>query len=259
MIVREAAIRIIVPSRSVGEQSRAHERADWEGQRAADFPAAPCEKTPPSLPDFAWNRTFQLPILRHLVLLIEALPMPRIQFHRLLVGLLIVSCLAGGCVRRRMTIRSNPPGATVYVDDQPIGTTPASSSFVYYGTRKIQLVKDGYETLTVKHKFAPPWYQIPPLDFISENLVPTELRDERILELELEPQRLVSVPELMDRAQQLRDSSRLRVRPAATGTPYYEPPSGELLPPSDAYPPAYSPPPAETGDGRLPPAYFPDR
>ena len=32
--------------------------------------------------------------------------------------LLLACLLTTGCVRRRMTIRSNPPGATVYVDDQ---------------------------------------------------------------------------------------------------------------------------------------------
>lgn len=50
---------------------------------------------------------------------------------------------AGGCVQRRMTVRSNPPGALVYVDDYQIGTTPVSTDFIYYGTRKIRLVKDG--------------------------------------------------------------------------------------------------------------------
>jgi hypothetical protein len=73
------------------------------------------------------------------------------QFRRGLVGLLACCACAGqsGCVQRRITIRSNPPGALVYVDDYPIGTTPVSTSFVYYGTRKVRLVLSGYETLTV--------------------------------------------------------------------------------------------------------------
>ena len=36
----------------------------------------------------------------------------------------VVLATAGGCVERRMTIRSNPPGALVYVDDYEIGITP---------------------------------------------------------------------------------------------------------------------------------------
>ena len=96
----------------------------------------------------------------------------------------------------------------MYVDDQEIGETPVSTSFTYYGTRKIQLVRDGYETMTVKQKFQAPWYQIPPLDFFSENLTTKELRDERIVDFELEPQRVVPVNELVERAQQLRQSTQ---------------------------------------------------
>ena len=59
-----------------------------------------------------------------------------------------------------MTVRSNPPGALVYVDDYQIGTTPVSTDFVYYGTRKIRLIKDGYDTLTVQQPFPVPWYEI---------------------------------------------------------------------------------------------------
>ena len=77
-----------------------------------------------------------------------------------------------GCVQRRLTIRSNPPGALVYVDDYQIGTTPVSTDFVYYGTRKIRLVLSGYETLTVLQPIPTPWYEFPGLDFVSENLVP---------------------------------------------------------------------------------------
>ena len=80
-----------------------------------------------------------------------------------------------------MTVRTNPPGALLYVDDYEIGTTPVSASFTYYGTRKIRLVKDGYETLTVMQSIPPPWYEFPPLDFVSENFVPGQIHDQRRL------------------------------------------------------------------------------
>ena len=103
-----------------------------------------------------------------------------------------------------MMIRSNPPGALVYVDDYEIGTTPVATDFTYYGTRKIRLVKDGYETLTVMQPVRPPWYQISPLDFVSENLVPWEVRDERAFAYQLTPQRVVPTEELRARAEQMR-------------------------------------------------------
>jgi len=141
------------------------------------------------------------------------------------VIVLALGALSCGCVERRMTIRSNPPGALVYVDDYEIGTTPASTSFTYYGTRKIRLVKDGYETLTVLQRFDPPWYQFFPLDFVSENLVPWEIRDSRTIDFQLVPQRIVPTPELLQRGENLRQRRR---GPAATVSP----PANALPPPA---------------------------
>jgi hypothetical protein len=113
-------------------------------------------------------------------------------------------CFSFGCVRRRLTVRTHPPGAQVFVDDQEIGTTPCSSSFVYYGTRKVTLMKDGYRTETLYQKINPPWYQIPPLDFVSENLLIRELRDERVVDVQLVPQEIVPQAKLLERANSLR-------------------------------------------------------
>ena len=91
----------------------------------------------------------------------------------------------------------NPPGALVYVDNQQIGTTPCSVDFTYYGTREIRLIKPGYETLTVNQPIPTPWYQIPPLDFVSENLVPTKIRDNRTVTYDLAPQLIVPTEQLV--------------------------------------------------------------
>jgi hypothetical protein len=129
--------------------------------------------------------------------------------RRLIVVALAAGCrLPGGCLRRRLTVRSNPPGAQVFVDDQEIGATPCSAAFVYYGTRKITVMKDGYRTETVFQKLNPPWYEIPPLDFVTENLSPRETRDERIVDIELVPEEIVPPERLLERAQALRDSAR---------------------------------------------------
>ena len=121
----------------------------------------------------------------------------------LIAALMLVSSMQG-CVRRRMTIRSNPPGAQVYVDNYEIGTTPVSTDFIYYGTRQIRLEKDGYETLTVSEPIRPPWYQIPPLDFFAENVVPGEIRDQRDLNFTMAPQALVPTGEVLRRGEELR-------------------------------------------------------
>ena len=107
-----------------------------------------------------------------------------------------------------MTVRTSPPGAVVSVDNQLIGTSPAASSFTYYGTREFRIEKDGYRTETIKRRINPPWYQAPVLDFITETLWPFEIRDERIIDVQLVPQTFEPTPEVLQRADQLRAQSR---------------------------------------------------
>jgi hypothetical protein len=154
-------------------------------------------------------------------------------------GMLALAALSvsTGCVERRMTIRSNPPGALVYVDNVEIGTTPASHRFLYYGTREIRLVKAGYETLTVMQPIATPWYQIPPFDFVSDNLTPWEVRDERDFVYQMVPLRNVPTEEIMSRAEQLRGSV-LSTAPVAN--PSVVVPGPAAVPPIAA-PPATAP------------------
>ena len=113
-----------------------------------------------------------------------------------------------GCVRRRMTVRTNPPGATVSVDNQVIGTTPAATSFTYYGTREFRIEKDGYRTETIREKIKTPWYEIPVIDFFTETLWPGEIRDERIIDVQLVPKTLEPTDTVIQRADSLRSQSR---------------------------------------------------
>ena len=124
-----------------------------------------------------------------------------------------------GCVQRRLTIRSNPPGALVYVDDYEIGRTPCSTPFTYYGKRKFRLVLDGYETLTTEQRVMFPWYQVIGVDFVAENLAPWEIRDERNLVFNLQPLRNVPTEELLENAERLRAGSRMTGLVPAGGEP----------------------------------------
>ncbi|MFK8111719.1 MAG: PEGA domain-containing protein [Rubripirellula sp.] len=126
----------------------------------------------------------------------------------LLFFLALLSITSIGCVRRRMMVRTNPAGATVSVDNQVIGTTPAATSFVYYGTREFRIEKEGYRTETIRRRFNPPWYEIPGLDFIAETLYPGELRDERIIDVEMVPQVVEPSENVIGRADALRAQSQ---------------------------------------------------
>ncbi len=148
-----------------------------------------------------------------------------------------------------MIIRTNPPGALVSVDDNEVGLTPVAISPIYYGSRKIRLEKDGFETLTLIQSMPPPWYEIPPLDFFSETLVPGTIRDQRTFDYQLRPQCVVPQDELLTRAENLRRGTqmaagvappRLRVNTVspALGTPGGSPIGGQ---------PNYQLPPAANG------------
>jgi hypothetical protein len=159
--------------------------------------------------------------------------------RRILVALIAGATLVPtGCVRRRLNVRSNPPGAMVFVDNQQIGTTPCSVDFIYYGTREIRLVKPGYETLTVNQPIPTPWYQIPPIDFVSENLVPYNIQDHRTAAFDLQPQIIVPTEQLLDRANQLRQETLQGavVPAAATMPPPIVVPGGPIGPPPTSTP-----------------------
>ncbi len=180
---------------------------------------------------------------------------PRLRCALVAVALVAIA-LPTGCVRRRLMVRSDPPGAMVYVDNQPIGTTPCATSFVYYGTREIRLVKPGYETLTVKQPIPAPWYEIPPIDFLSENVAPSEIQDFRTVTYNLSPQIIVPTDQLVARGEQLRSATQQgAVLPAgaevAPGSPLLNPPTitspavgipGPLL-----APPSWAPEPVSPG------------
>ena len=120
------------------------------------------------------------------------------------VFLIAITLLMTGCVQRRLMVRSQPEGAFLTIDNQPIGYTPVSVPFTYYGTREVQLEKDGYKTVKVQERVKAPWYQYFPISFFTEHFSPREIRDQRLLDFTLEPREQVNENFLFDRASQLR-------------------------------------------------------
>jgi hypothetical protein len=119
-------------------------------------------------------------------------------------------------MHRRLTIRSQPTGAAVVVDGEEIGFTPVSMDYTYYGTRDITLMKSGYKTVKLPHKLETPWYQVFPLEFVTDNLAFTHIRDKRDVQYILEPEQLTPTGELLDRADSLR-SNALRTEMVVPG------------------------------------------
>jgi hypothetical protein len=130
--------------------------------------------------------------------------------------------LLSGCVERRYVITSDPPGAIVLRNGEPIGAAPADDHFVYYGNYHFTLIKDGYQTLQVDQEISAPWYEYIPLDFFSENVFPGRVLDVRRFHYRLEPLRTVTTDELLNRGQNLRNrgqSVTATAPPPATAAP----------------------------------------
>lgn len=144
---------------------------------------------------------------------------------RLLAGIALVLALLSGCVERRYVITSDPPGAVVYKNGQPLGAAPVDDHFVYYGKYRFTLVKEGYETLHVDQDIPTPWYEVFPLDFISENLVPWPITDVRRFHYRMEPRQQVQSEQLRQ------DADNLRGRGRSITTPVPLPPRPPDSPP----------------------------
>jgi hypothetical protein len=102
-----------------------------------------------------------------------------------------------------MLIDSEPQGAVVFVDGNERGTTPARVAFEFYGTHEFVLKKKGYHTLTVREKVEPPIYQVFPLDFVSELLLPVKFEDEHAFCYMLTEYTVTDPDELVARAREL--------------------------------------------------------
>jgi hypothetical protein len=131
-------------------------------------------------------------------------------------SILALACLPG-CVERRYTIRTNPPGALAIVNEEEIGATPVSKSFTYYGTRKITLVADGYQTQQILQPVNAPWWDNSVTDFFTENFLPFTLRDEREFTYNLIPATVPESNDLVARGQQLRQEGQVPLKPRRRG------------------------------------------
>ena len=98
-----------------------------------------------------------------------------------------------GCIRRNLTIRSEPPGATLLVNDKNLGTTPYAYDFMWYGWYRITLTKEGYERLDDHVLLKAPIYCWIPFDLVME-LLPVPVRDSRTLTYQLRPKPALTTP-----------------------------------------------------------------
>jgi len=124
-----------------------------------------------------------------------------------LLGVLFISMSHSGCVRRTMTITTDPPQARVFLNDQEIGRSEVSTDFLWYGDYDVVIRKEGYETLQTNWTIKPPWYQWIPFDFISEVLWPGWIHDTHSQHYALSPATIPSEEEVIERAETVREEA----------------------------------------------------
>ena len=110
--------------------------------------------------------------------------------------LLTAYCLlvTPGCVYRSLTIRTEPPGAMVYVNDSLKGPSPVTYDFTWYGWHRVMVRKEDYERVEDRKLIRCPIYLWIPLDLAME-LVPLRIKDARTWSYTLKPVTIPPVPQ----------------------------------------------------------------
>ncbi|MDX2039236.1 MAG: PEGA domain-containing protein [Isosphaeraceae bacterium] len=149
---------------------------------------------------------------------VHALGKPHAGVPRLVAtSALLLLLVANGCVERRYTIRSDPPGALAIVNGEEIGPTPVSRPFTYYGDRRIQLQREGYEPLNVVQPIDAPWYDNLFTEFFTENLIPYTFRDERDYTYRLQETRPTDAADLLREGDAMRAQGQTIPPPRSGG------------------------------------------
>jgi hypothetical protein len=105
---------------------------------------------------------------------------------RLRLACAIALVAATGCVRRTITIKSDPPGARVVLNDKDLGVTPLTEDLEWYGWYRLRLTKPGYERIDDEVEIRAPLHLWIPLDLAME-VVPLQIHDPNVLAYRLIP------------------------------------------------------------------------
>ena len=133
--------------------------------------------------------------------------MVRIEQSTCLSIVCLIGLMVPGCVRRTMTISTEPSHALVFLNDQEVGRSTVTTDFLWYGDYDVVIRQEGYQTLQTHWEIKPPWYQMVPLDFFAEVLWPQHLHDQHERHFILEPAEWPTQKELIQRADETRQQA----------------------------------------------------
>jgi len=84
------------------------------------------------------------------------------------VMLALCMALFSGCLRSRVIVTSEPPGADVTINNTYRGRTPVTVPFGWYWYYDFNLEKEGYQSLEARERFHTPIWCWMPLDLVAE-------------------------------------------------------------------------------------------
>lgn len=117
-----------------------------------------------------------------------------------------------GCLKRTISITTEPEGALVWLNDVEVGRTPLETDFTYYGTYDVRIRREGYEPLATSAKASAPVYEWPGADLVSEAVpanIHTVVRWHWVLTPRIEAtlDKPAAESEVLSRARELRSRS----------------------------------------------------
>lgn len=83
-------------------------------------------------------------------------------------ALLAFTATSGGCLKRTISVTTEPPGALVWINDVEVGRTPLETDFTFYGKYDVRIRREGYEPIITSAKADTPIQEQPGIDILAE-------------------------------------------------------------------------------------------
>jgi hypothetical protein len=110
----------------------------------------------------------------------------------------ILLCFCCGCVERKITVLTEPPGALVALNDEDIGISPVTVGFEWYGDYSVRITKEGFKTLNTHKDLKRPLKDRVGFDLLDDTFH-TRI-DEYTWTFKLEPYQQPQKDQLIDQA-----------------------------------------------------------
>ncbi|MBW8016726.1 MAG: PEGA domain-containing protein [Planctomycetes bacterium] len=123
-------------------------------------------------------------------------------------SLIALTIAMTGCVERKLTINTNPPGGLVTLNDEEIGVAPVTVPFSWYGDYNVRITKEGYATLKTHKLLKAPLHDGFPFDFFAECLWPGRIIDEYEWTFDLTPYQAPDRDKLIQKAEETRKRAK---------------------------------------------------